>query len=106
MIAHTPDDIKERLEAHEANLNALEVFNQAATAFSARAKPMYPNSLAQLKHFNHNPQPNSLRPGFHCNNCSKLRHPASKCYAPGGGLARQVPWSNNHSTCKILYILL
>ena len=102
MIAHTPDDIEERLEAHEADLNALEVSNQAATAFSAHTKPTYPNSLAQPKHFNHNPQPNSPRPGLHCNNWGKLGHPASKCYTPGGGLARQAPWSNNQNTTPSL----
>ena len=37
MIANTPEDIEERLEAHEADLNAIEISTQAATAFAARA---------------------------------------------------------------------
>ena len=60
MIAHTPDDNEERLKAHEADLNALEVSNQAATAFSACARPFCPNSFAQLKHYS--PQPNAQDP--------------------------------------------
>jgi gag-polypeptide of LTR copia-type len=39
MITRVPEEIEERLEAHEADLNALEVLDQAATAFAARAKP-------------------------------------------------------------------
>ena len=99
MIAHTPDDIEERLEAHEADLNALEVSNQAATAFSARARPTRPNSFIQPRQ--HNPQPNTPRTVFHCNNCGKTGHPASKCYAPGGGLAGQAPWMTNPNAIPI-----
>ena len=35
MIANTPEDIEERLEAHEADLSAIEISSQAATAFAA-----------------------------------------------------------------------
>ena len=33
MITHDPDEIEDRLEAHEADLSAIEVSTQAATAF-------------------------------------------------------------------------
>ena len=80
MIVYTRDDIKEGLEAHKANLNALEVSN-AATAFSARARPMLPNFFGtQPKH--QGPQSSTSKPAFHCNNCGKPSDPASKCYAP------------------------
>ena len=33
---------------------------------------------------------------IHCNNCGRAGHPASRCYAQGGGLAGQAPWMQNH----------
>jgi hypothetical protein len=42
MITRVPEEIEERLEAHEADLNALEISDQAATAFVARSKPTRP----------------------------------------------------------------
>ena len=42
MITCNPDDIEERLEAHEADLNAIEISSQAATAFAAQARPNRP----------------------------------------------------------------
>ena len=41
MLTHIPDEIKEKLEAHEADLTALEMENQATTAFIAQPRP-YP----------------------------------------------------------------
>ena len=40
MITRTPDEIEERLEAHEADLNALEISVQAGTAFAAQTQPV------------------------------------------------------------------
>ena len=39
MITHIPDEIEERLEAHKADLNTLEILSQAATAFVAQSRP-------------------------------------------------------------------
>ena len=38
MITRIPDEIEESLEAHKADLNALEISGQAATAFIAQDK--------------------------------------------------------------------
>ena len=40
MITNIPDDIEERLEAHEADLNATEISSQPTTAFAARSNPI------------------------------------------------------------------
>jgi gag-polypeptide of LTR copia-type len=42
MITRVPEEIEERLEAQEADLNALEISDQAATAFITRLKPNRP----------------------------------------------------------------
>ena len=39
MITCDPDEIEERLEAHEADLNAIELSMQAAMAFSMQSRP-------------------------------------------------------------------
>ena len=39
MITRDPGVIEEGLEAHEADLTALEMLDQAATAFIAQPKP-------------------------------------------------------------------
>ena len=39
MITHDPDVIEECLEAHEADLTALEMSDQAVTAFITQPKP-------------------------------------------------------------------
>src|SRR3979490_3615176 len=40
MITHIPEEIEEKLEAHEADLTALEMANQPATAFIAQSRPI------------------------------------------------------------------
>ena len=35
------------------------------------------------------------RPHIQCNNCHKVGHSNSRCYAPGGGAAGQAPWKSN-----------
>ena len=39
MIMRIPDEIEESLEAHEADLSALEISAQAVTAFITQTKP-------------------------------------------------------------------
>ena len=62
MITQVPDKIKERLEAHEADLNAIGISSQAATAFIAQSKgvttsyrplppPRYNNVKGQLCYY-------------------------------------------------------
>jgi gag-polypeptide of LTR copia-type len=91
MITRDPEIIEERLEAHEADLNALEMSNQAATAFIAHSKPNRPtnNMNHQTQTQNHSPgrfDPHmrgnapriSQRPVFYqCNNCGRSGHSAS-----------------------------
>ena len=59
MITQVPDEIKEQLEAHEADLNAIEISSQATTAFITQSKgvatsnrppppPRYNNVQGQL----------------------------------------------------------
>ena len=107
MITREPDEIEERLEAHEADLNALEISVQAGTAFAAQFKPNRP-SQPRIPTRNHlNPRLNvnyrgmGPRPGqahpIQCNNCGRNGHPASRCYAHGGGLAGQAPWRQSYA---------
>ena len=79
MITHDSDEIEDRLEAHKADLSAIEISTQAATAFIAQPRTSYaPNGQ------NMTPTP---KPSYHCNNCRKEGHSASRCYTPSGGLA-------------------
>ena len=39
MITQDPDDIEERLEANEANLNTIEISNQTSMAFISQSQP-------------------------------------------------------------------
>jgi Pol polyprotein, beta-barrel domain len=93
------------LEAHEADLSAVEVSTQAATAFIAQGRPARRfNNLPfnRTSNFQQNPissnrqgmQVNgpSPRPFFRCNNCGKIGHSAAGGTAPGGGLSRQDAW--------------
>ena len=104
MITQIPDEIEDRLEAHEADLNALEISSQAATAFAAlprRGRPPPPprpnNNFSSRTRNNLIPTNNHNfpKPIFQCNNCHKIGHSASRCYAPGGGSEGQAPWQLN-----------
>ena len=79
MITSDLDDIEERLEAHEADLNTIELSTQAATVFIAQSRGRYTAAQARVTTFT-------------CNNCGREGHSASRCYAVGGGLAAQAPW--------------
>src|SRR3979490_68738 len=103
MITHIPEEIEEKLEAHEADLTALEMANQAANAFIPQSRPIprpvfYQPPISTPSPPNHQQQPQypqnrgQRRPTFNCNNCGRAGHPASQCYSPGGGLAGQAPW--------------
>ena len=105
MITRIPDEIEESLEAHEADLSALEISDQAATAFIARTKPN--RSLQNRQIVNTHPTPrnnpqtfsNPPRSPFTCNNCGRTGHSVARCYAVGGGLEGQAPWmkTNEHT---------
>ena len=97
MITRIPDEIEESLEAHEADLNALEISDQAATAFIAQTKPPRPpqnsNAINRQPYVRSNEHISSPpKPAFTCNNCGKTGHSVARCYAPGGGLEGQAPW--------------
>ena len=102
MITQVPDEIEERLEAHEVNLNTIKISNQAATAFVTQSKG--------TSKFIRRPPPSSYNnqtqcpkqmyqltrlPYYHCDNCGREGHSASRCYAPGGGLVGITPWKCN-----------
>ena len=102
MTTQVPDKIEERLQAHEADLKAIEISSQAATAFIAQSKgattshmppppPSYNNVQGQLLCQRYR----SNRSYCHCNNCGREGHSASRCYAMGGGLAGRTPWKGN-----------
>ena len=106
MITRSPDEIEERLEAHESDLNALEISVQAGTAFAAQTQPIRPLQPRTLPKNQYTPRfennyrtigpPRPMNNVIHCNNCGRAGHPASRCYAQGGGLAGQAPWMQNH----------
>ena len=108
MIMRSPDDIEERLEAHEADLSALEVSIQARTAFTAQTRfnrPLQlriptrglPNPRFNTNYHGMGPRPSQTHP-IQCNNCGRNGHPASRCYAHGGGLAGQAPWRQSYAS--------
>ena len=88
MIMRIPDEIEESLEAHKADLNALEISDQAATAFTQNPNPVNKQPYT----CNNEHIPPSSKPVFTCNNCRKTGHLVAQCYAPGGGLEGQAPW--------------
>src|SRR3979490_3208936 len=92
MITRIPEEIEEKLEAHEADLTALEMANQAATAFIAQSRPIPRPVFSQPPisippPSNHQQQPQypqnrgQRRPTFNCNNCGRAGHLVSKCYS-------------------------
>jgi Pol polyprotein, beta-barrel domain len=106
MITRVPEEIEERLEAHEADLNALEVSDQAATAFVVRAKPNRPPQPKPYANIPQNVRANNplvaniARAPFICNNCGKTGHSAARCYGVGGGLEGQAPWMKKNEPTK------
>jgi gag-polypeptide of LTR copia-type len=106
MITRVPEEIEERLEAHEADLNALELSDQAVTAFVRRVKPNRPPQpkthayVPQNVRANNPPVANVARALFICNNCGKTGHSAARCYGIGGGLEGQAPWMKNNEPAK------
>jgi transposase InsO family protein len=115
MISANVDEIEDKLEAHEADLNAVEISDQAATAFVARsAQPTHPSMRRPLAVNNprfqstirNSPNPTlstnqatphrsamAQRSSFTCSNCGKYGHLSSRCFAPGGGMEGQAPWN-------------
>ena len=104
MITQVPDEIEERLEAYEADLNTIEISSQATTAFIAQSKGLLKfNCPAPIRYNTHNQDrflsnqhqqsyhPNN-KPYYHCNNCGREGDSASRCFAPVGGLTGQTPW--------------
>ena len=100
MVTNKPDDIEERLEPHETDLNAIKISSQAATAFAARSNPAKrslpnippPTTIPSFNRPTNLPvKDNTLKPFYHCNNCGCSGHSVMQCFAPGGSLARQEP---------------
>ena len=90
------------MEAHEADLNAIEISSQAATAFvtqhqgaSKSSRPPPPSSYNNQNQRSRQIYQPIRPPYYHCNNCGREGHAASRCYAPGGGLAGRTPWKGN-----------
>ena len=98
MITSNPDDIEERLEAHEADLNAIEISSQTAMTFAARSHlikhPNFQQSMQtptynQVNTMSH--KDNMQKPFYQCNNCREVGNSVMRHFAPGGGLAGQEP---------------
>ena len=109
MITNDPDIIEEKLEAYEADISAVEMSNQASTAFLSQSHP--PTSTGQ----GHNVQlPNysrgrgmnfinqdqgrgsyTLPPTYQ--NCGRIGHTISQCFAPGGPLHTYKPQTSTRS---------
>jgi hypothetical protein len=102
MITRNPDDIEERFEAHEADLNAIEFHPHTSTSTSFSAQPKTISRPNQPTYTQQNSQQQSQsntsiqRPAVKCNNCGRLGHPYAKCYAPGGTLAGKKPWGREY----------
>ena len=108
MIMNNPDAIEERLEANEADLNAIEISLQAAIAFMARFNPIkctIPNTptSAAVSAANQatNPKDSPPKPFYYCNNCGRSGHSIMQCFAPRGGLAGQEPWGKKNIDNKV-----
>ena len=105
MITRIPDEIEESLEAHKADLNALEISDQAATAFIVHTKLNQPSQSRQQNtniHSNETPSTNIPRIPFTCNNCGRNGHSVARCYAAGGGLEGQAPWMKNKGPTHVV----
>lgn len=117
MVTQDPADIKGRLIADEADLKASDFISQPLPiAFAAqshipsnpnnrptpyrqfndthtgRNSPSYNYPRTHIQNGPHVLQNFATRPRYHCNNCGKGGHSASRCFSPGGGLAGQQPW--------------
>jgi Reverse transcriptase (RNA-dependent DNA polymerase)/gag-polypeptide of LTR copia-type/Pol polyprotein, beta-barrel domain len=118
MISTNVDKIETKLEAHEADLDAIEISDQAATAFIARSN-QHSNSYIRRQpavndHIFQSTIRNSPNSAFNstrarvqrptmspiaqksflsCDNCGKYGHSAPRCYASGGGMEGQAPWN-------------
>ena len=101
MITRIPDEIEESLKAHEADLSALEISDQAATTFIPWTKPnlLIQNCNQVINQNNLCTNEASLlftpKTSFTCNNCRKTGHLVAWCYVLGGGLEGQAPWMKN-----------
>ena len=104
MISRDLVEIAERLETHEANLKTIEDENPShGTAFSAQlrnhtrvSQPLYQRGRGNYSAMQFS-TPNFPRPTYTCNNCGRNGHSAARCFAAGGGLAGQAPWSQSHA---------
>ena len=101
MITWIPDEMKESLKVHKADLNALEISDQVATTFITWTKPTPPTQNRPNTHNNETPPTNSLRTPYICNNCSRNGHLVARCYVTGGGLEGQAPWMENRGLTNI-----
>ena len=80
MITRIPDKIEESLEAHKADISALEISDQAATTFIAQTKQNQLIHNCNQANNQGNPRnseaPSTFTPrtSFTCNNCGKTGH--------------------------------
>ena len=90
MISNNVDEIEDKLEAHEADLNAIEISDQAATAFVARYRQPQNSALGRHPTTNYVP---AQRSAYTCTNCGRPGHTITRCFSPGGGMEGQAPWN-------------
>ena len=101
MIHTDVDQIEEKLEVHEADLNALEISTHATSAFTARSTLHSQTNVSNLKSSNHQRPMGGFisrstypRMAFVCMNCRRQGHTIVRCFARGGGMEGQAPWDN------------
>ena len=93
------------MEAHEADLNAIEISSQAATGFAARSNGnRFPPSRGGFQHNYRSSQsaPFGKINTIYRNNCGKEGHTASRCYALGSGNTGHAPWATTQGQSSSL----
>ena len=82
MVTRDLDEIEEKLEAHEADLEAVTVdIPTLATAFVAQ-----PNKAAHIGVETNEHMNMERPPACYCSNCGRQGHVAERCFRQGGGL--------------------
>ena len=87
VVTRDLDEIEEKLEAHEADLEAVTVdVPTLGTAFAAQ-----PNEMAHIGAKTNERMNMERPPACDCSNCGRQGHAAERCFRQGGGLEGHWP---------------